>query len=216
MVASSRRWDFPDIDDQSPPGPAEGPTARAPRSVRFVISGIVGLVVAGIAISAIGVLFQRPEATTPVAVVESTPVAEVPSPQLIVHISGAVITPGLVELEPDARVIDAVNAAGGAAVDADVNRLNLARPVMDGEHIIVPNLQDPVGEGTDSSSAEPISLSRSSSERLQELPGVGPAIAERIIAWREAHGGFRSVDDVLAVSGIGPATLEKFRGQVVP
>lgn len=217
LVASSRRWDFPDIDDQSPPPPEETGAARAPQTFRFIVSGIVGLVVLGVAISAVGVLFQRPEPTTPIAVTEDVS-GEPPPParQVIVHVTGAVVAPGLVELGADARVIDAVDAAGGVAEDADINRLNLARPVMDGEHIVVPSATDPATGGGAPGATEPISLSRSSAERLQELPGVGPAIAGRIIDWREKHGGFQTVEDALAIPGIGPATLEKIRAQVVP
>ena len=217
LVSSSRRWDFPDIDDQSPQHADEQDPEPAPRAVRFIVSGVVGLVVLGLAIAAIGLVFQRPRETTPVTSAPSPAVENTAASRpVIVHISGAVLAPGLVELDTGDRVVDAVNAAGGAADGADVHRLNLARPVMDGEHIIVPLLGDPDGVGPELSATEPISLSRSSSERLQELPGIGPAIAERIIAWREANGGFRSVDDALAVPGIGPATLERFRGQVLP
>jgi competence protein ComEA helix-hairpin-helix repeat region len=84
---------------------------------------------------------------------------------------------------------------------------------MDGEHIVVPL----VGEKVEQAGSDgPISLSRSSAERLQELPGVGPAIAERIILWREKNGPFRALEDVLAVSGIGEATLERLQGLAVP
>ncbi len=218
LVSSRRQWNFPEIDDQSPQAETEDEPAALSPHFRFAVAGVVGLVVVGLAVAAGGVFVQHQSQTeelTAVALTQQAPV-ETPSSALIVHVSGAVANPGLVELDGSARVFDAIEAAGGATGQAEANRLNLARPVMDGEHIVVPERgQSPHREGFDAGT-EPISLSRSSHERLQELPGVGPAIAERIINWRDEHGGFHSVDDALAIPGIGPATLEGFRDQVVP
>jgi competence protein ComEA len=119
-----------------------------------------------------------------------------------------------VELSEGARVHDAIQAAGGVTTEANVGAVNLARLVVDGEHLVVPA----EGELPDSlaSSSGLVSLSLASASELESLSGVGPALAQRIITWREEHGPFRQVEDVLAVSGIGPATLEGFRNQVVP
>lgn len=144
---------------------------------------------------------------------------------LIVHVSGAVGQPGLVRLSAGSRVDDAVLAAGGATEDADLASVNLARPLVDGEqiHIPVPGEDPPQlaapppsedGDGGDlGTGAGPIDLNTASAAQLEELPGVGPAIAQRILDHREKNGAFRSVDDLLEVSGIGPATLEKIREQ---
>jgi len=134
---------------------------------------------------------------------------------LLVHVVGAVESPGVVEVPINSRVIDAINQAGGATSEALLDGVNLARLVFDGEQIVVPVTgQEPaVSAGQ---SGQKISLSQADSLTLQTLPRVGPATAERIIAWRTAHGPFRSVEDLLAVSGIGPATVEGFRDLVVP
>ncbi|PMC75423.1 helix-hairpin-helix domain-containing protein [Brachybacterium sp. UMB0905] len=157
-----------------------------------------------------------------------------PPTVLIVHVTGAVESPGVVRLEPGARVDDALAAAGGAQPEADLAAVNLARPVSDGEQIHVPvpgeeprELPADPGGGAPSGGAEPegsdpagppgagalINLNTATAAELEDLPGVGPAIAERIITHREQNGPFTSVDQLQEVSGIGPATLEKIRPQ---
>lgn len=220
-----QRWEFPQVDDQSPvaTGTAadslaeQEQPARLPSRYRLAVAGVIGVVIVGCAIAAIGVLSQRStapiEQSLPLSSQEQTAVEAAP---LLVHVSGAVKAPGVLELEGGARVFDAVDAAGGVTGDADADQINLARPLMDGEHIIIPREGEVLDQSGDTAGGEPISLSRSPADVLIELPGVGPATAEKIISWREEHGGFTNVDDVLAVSGIGPATLEGFRDQVVP
>lgn len=169
------------------------------------------------------------EANTPAASSPPPPEASASS-QLIVHVSGAVSAPGVVQLPPGSRVDDALQAAGGATAEADLSAVNLARPVADGEQIHVPlpgEEPPPVDpgpsstedhgnpEGSESSGGagggEAIDLNTASATELEELPGVGPAIAQRIIEHRELNGPYSSVDGLLEVSGIGPATLEKIR-----
>lgn len=215
------RWDFPDIDDESPATPqsatAEDEPARIPSRYRMVVAGVIGVVIVACAIAAIGVLSTQSSA--PAAQSAPLPVPDQPvaaAAPLLVHVSGAVNNPGVLELEDGARVFDAVDAAGGVTSDAEANQINLARPVMDGEHIVIPREGETPRQGAAATAGEPISLSRSPADVLVKLPGVGPALAARIVSWREEHGGFGHVDDVLAVAGIGSATLEGFRDQVVP
>lgn len=215
------RWDFPHIDDESPvtsgPPTADDEPARIPSRYRMVVAGVIGVVIVACAIAAIGVLSRQSSLPAPHSAplpAQEQPAA--PETTVLVHVSGAVHNPGVLELEEGARVFDAVDAAGGVTSDAQADQINLARPVMDGEHIIIPREGEMPSQSAGTSTGEPISLSRSPADVLVELPGVGPALAARIVSWREEHGGFQHIDDVLAVSGIGPATLEGFRDQVVP
>lgn len=218
LVTPSDRWEFPAIDNQTEPDQLQSPDVphRAPRRWRIGVSAALGIAVVGVALAAWGVVWNGRTDTVEVVSEESSGdtavVAQAPAP-VVIHVSGAVASPGLVTLEEGARVIDAVDAAGGATAQSAVHQLNLARPVIDGERIVVPREGEEVSAG---SSDGPISLSRSDATQLQELPGVGPAIAERIIAWREENGPFRVLEDVLAVSGIGEATLERLQGVAVP
>jgi competence protein ComEA len=111
-------------------------------------------------------------------------------------------------------VQDALALSGGALEDADLRSVNLARTVFDGEQIVVPRMGDPLDSFGGGSGL--LSLSQADQASLETLPRIGPATAERIIAWREANGPFRSVEDLLAISGIGPATLEGLADLVVP
>lgn len=142
---------------------------------------------------------------------------------VVVHVVGAVEAPGLVRLVPGARVADAVEMAGGPTAEADLAALNLARPVHDGEQIRVPvpgeevTVPD-VGVTSPAEGAPPggarVDVNRATAEELQTLNGVGPVLAERIVAHRTTHGPFRSVDDLIDVSGIGPRVLDGLRDQV--
>lgn len=141
---------------------------------------------------------------------------------VLVHVAGAVANPGVVELADGARVLDALARAGGAADDADLTAVNLARVVVDGEQIVVPRVGEaPVAApgvsgsgGAGSGAPGLVNLNAADATALETLPGVGPAIAARIIAWRDENGPFRSVDELLAVSGIGEKTLDGFRDLV--
>jgi competence protein ComEA len=144
-----------------------------------------------------------------------------PAGEVVVHVAGAVATPGVRRLEAGARVIDGVEAAGGALPDADLARVNLAAPLVDGQQVYVPRRGEvpPVplpGAGTDpaGSPGGPVDVNSATAEQLDELPGIGPATAEAIIAHRDEHGPFASVDDLLDVRGIGEAKLEQLRDLV--
>ncbi len=132
-----------------------------------------------------------------------------------VHVSGAVRAPGLYVLRVDARVVDAVAAAGGFADDADTAGVNLARPVSDGEQLVVPRVGEAsVSASTSGAEGGRVNLNTADAAALDTLPRVGPAIAARIVEWREANGRFSSVEDLLTVPGIGPKMLEALRDLV--
>lgn len=141
-------------------------------------------------------------------------------PILVVHVVGAVRRPGLYRLRDGARIADAVHRAGGAVGDADLASVNLAAPLVDGVQILVP-ARDMSGTGASSGSAADrpggaLSLSSATLEELDELPGVGPVTAQKIVDYRTEHGPFASVDDLDAVPGIGPTRIEQLRDLVTP
>lgn len=130
---------------------------------------------------------------------------------ITVHVSGAVRHPGLVEVPPDARVADAVVAAGGAAPDADLAALNLAGRLVDGARIVVP---DRVGPTEGGGASGPIRVNEATVDELEAIPGVGPVLAGRIVDHRESHGPFAVVEDLLDVPGIGEGKLAAIREDV--
>lgn len=145
--------------------------------------------------------------------------------EVVVHVVGAVARPGVQHLPSGSRIEDAVDAAGGTKPDADLSRLNLAAVLDDGEQIYVVRVgeQPPVAVvGTPAPGAggpgappgPPVDLNRASEAELDTLPGVGPATAAAIVATRQERGGFRSVDDLLDVRGIGEAKLAQLRDRV--
>ena len=132
--------------------------------------------------------------------------------EVVAHVAGAVVRPGIVRLAGAGRVDDAIAAAGGPAADADLNQVNLAAKVGDGDRIYVPRRGEsppPAASGSTTATAHagPVDLNSASPEQLDALPGVGPATAKAIVDYRTRHGRFRTVDDLLSVPGIGPAKL---------
>jgi competence protein ComEA len=152
----------------------------------------------------------------------STPVASPTPAPLRVYVSGAVRSPGVYRLPPDSLVQDAILAAGGETETADLVAINLARSLADGEHVHVPSqgetpLPTPPGTGAGSPGSTPaatvtalIDLNTATAAELEALPGIGPKTAAAIIAGRP----YSTVEDLLRVKGIGPATLEKLRPYV--
>lgn len=130
--------------------------------------------------------------------------------EIFVHVKGAVNSPGIYKLPRGSRVNDAVMAAGGALENADVERINLAKQLEDGQELIVPS-KAPKGEKVDDGR---ININTADKKALCELPGIGNETAERIIEYREQRGGFSDVSELLRVSGIGKSKLEKIKDRV--
>ena len=132
---------------------------------------------------------------------------------LDVHVAGWVLHPGVVTVTEGSIVADAVAGAGGLKPGAAVDQINLAAPVRAGDQVFVPGPDSPdpaggqAGDGT-------VALNRADSSVLQSLPGVGPVLAERIVAYREEHGPFGTVEDLLQVPGIGESKLASIRDLV--
>ncbi|MGH2958136.1 MAG: helix-hairpin-helix domain-containing protein [Solirubrobacterales bacterium] len=133
---------------------------------------------------------------------------------LVIYVSGAVKRPGLVRLRDGDRVGDAIEAAGGPRSSANLEAVNLAARVADGQQVTVPR-GAAAGFGA-SGSTGPISLSTATPEQLDQLDGVGPGLAQKIIDYRTEHGGFRSVDELGEVPGIGEKRMESLRAQLQP
>jgi competence protein ComEA len=186
---------------------------------RLLLAGLVALVV----LAAGGRAFLRPgKASVPpplhVARARSAPATA----QLYVDVVGAVRRPGLYRLRARARVADAVGRAGGPTRNAQLDLVNLAALVADGEQVVVPRrgaVAAAAAAGASGSAAAasgPVHLNSATLEQLDALPGVGPVTAQKIIDYRTQHGGFGSVDELDAVPGIGPARLADLRPLVAP
>lgn len=158
----------------------------------------------------------RPE---PVRVgLAATPAAGEVAPKrmVYVHVAGAVAAPGLYDLPEGARVADAIKAAGGATAAGDLDAVNLAAKVRDGDKILIAPKGHVPGSpaGAGGASGARLNLNTASQSDLEQLPGIGPALAARIIDFRERNGGFRSVNDLQKVSGIGPKKFEQLKDHV--
>jgi competence protein ComEA len=138
-----------------------------------------------------------------------------------VHVTGAVRHPGVYRLPSWARLDLAVKRAGGPAKGADLEGVNLAAKIADGQQVVVPRKGAAAlaGAGGDAgapggASSGPISLNTATADQLDELDGVGPATAQKILEWRQEHGGFRSVDDLKQITGIGPKKFDALKDKV--
>lgn len=163
-----------------------------------------------IGLSAAALLFYSPSPAEVNAVAEPIPQPTV-TQRITVHVSGAVARPGLVEVASSARVADVIAAAGGVTAQAVLQSINLAAPVRSGEQIVVP------AAGSGAMPVEPpglIRLNFATAAELEQIPGVGPVLASRIIEYRNEVGGFSAVEDLLDVSGIGEAKLAALRDLV--
>lgn len=236
---------MPALDPTAPPaipdalGALDPVSRRAPARVRFAVGGAVVLFIGAVAVAAIisftsggGGAQGRVSADSgvdldagPEPVGAGTASVDGADP-VLVHVLGAVVRPGLVELSSGARVVDAVAAAGGFTADADPAGVNLARPVVDGEQLVVAavgHVPAPVPDGTTDAggggtgATTPdglVHLNTADVAELDTLPRIGPALAQRIIDWRESNGPFTSVDQLLEVAGIGDAVFSGLADRV--
>ena len=138
---------------------------------------------------------------------------EVQSLKIYVHVAGSVKSPGIYQLDSGTRVYDAVLAAGGFTSKANQSSVNMARALTDGEQLVVSS-QSGGSTFEVAPSSSLISLNQASASQLEELPGVGPALAGRMIDWRTANGGFKAKEDLLNVAGIGDKLFASFRDLV--
>jgi competence protein ComEA len=184
--------------------------AAAAVAVVLVAAGVAWFRASDPGAPPVGPVTTRPEVTSPTTV----------PARVLVHVVGAVERAGVVELVDGARVHDAIDAAGGATGDADLAQLNLAAPVADGQRVAVPRVGEvlpvaaggtPGGEtpGVDASGL--VNLNTATAAQLEELPGIGPTLARAIIAERERSGGFRKVEDLQKVRGIGEKRFGELR-----
>jgi competence protein ComEA len=173
-----------------------------------------------VAIALIGARYLRQESgSRPRAVAEHGAVRLDRAPgRVYVHVTGAVRRPGVYRLPGWARLDQALRRAGGPSAKADLEGVNLAAKVADGQQVVVPRkgVVAAAGEGigAQGSPSSPISLNTATPEQLDQLDGVGPATAQKILEFRKEHGGFRSVDDLKQISGIGPKRFEALKDKV--
>ncbi|CNE18017.1 DNA-binding protein [Mycobacterium tuberculosis] len=207
-----------------PPGPPpDAPQAARLRAtpeqshVRTLV--LIGVVAALVAACYLWLARPRPQAsaapmasatlTDPRPAVSATPAAAASTSSVVVHVLGKVKHPGVVTLPSGSRVAEAIKAAGGVRRGAKTGTLNLARKLVDGEQIPVgiprPTPAPAPAPAASASAAPgtPLDLNTATPDQLDDLPGVGPVLAKRIVAYRTQHGGFRSVEQLQEVSGIG-------------
>ncbi|MBR6504448.1 MAG: helix-hairpin-helix domain-containing protein [Clostridia bacterium] len=158
-------------------------------------------------------------------VVEETEESE----EIILHIIGAVKNPGIVKIKEGSRIVAVIEAAGGIAEDADISKINLAYVVEDGQKIFIPSITDEITEETEYVTSESgdniivddnegenvmVNINKATQTELETLPGIGPAMALRIIEHREENGNFENIEEIKNVKGIGDAKFENIKNNI--
>ncbi|MFB4311092.1 helix-hairpin-helix domain-containing protein [Actinomadura sp. GTD37] len=216
-----------------PPSPDAPPSARlraTPERSHVRTLVLIGVVAALVAAGYLWLARPRPAApaasAAPMASAALTgtrpavPASPAAGSSVVVHVLGKVRRPGVITLPSGSRVAEAVKAAGGVRAGAETGTLNLARKVVDGEQIPVgiPAPAPPPGAAAPPAASGapgmPLDLNAATSDQLDDLPGVGPVLAQRIVAYRTEHGGFRSVEQLQEVSGIGPSRFTDLKPMV--
>lgn len=163
-------------------------------------------------------------------------IATAESEKIVVYIIGSVQNPGIVELNVDSRVSDAVEASGGLLEDADVSKINLAYKLEDGQKITIPSINDKTDEdssyedyisndpgnmisqnpssSTSESNTQKVNINTATQTQLETLPGIGPSTASKIISYRNENGKFKSIEDIKNVSGIGDSKFENIKTNI--
>ena len=174
------------------------------------------LIVAGLVIAVSGFWVTTGKSET---VIMAVPI-EIEAPLVTVDVAGAVTSPGVYALPGNARVIDAIKAAGNSLAGTDLSDLNLARIIRDGEQIYVsPTEKTKIPPGRKFATKKatptgPININRATAKQFEILDGIGPVLAQRIIDYRAANGPFITLEDLDKVSGIGPAKFAQFKSQI--
>ena len=199
--------------------------ARRPVRSRVGVGAAIVLVLAGLAIAVLVSAFGSQGSTRSIAppAASATPGAtggarsSPAGATIYLHILGAVAKPGLYLLTDGDRAVDLVAAAGGFTDTADRSGLNLARPLVDGEQILVPNVGEapPAGTGPGAATAGgKVNINTADEAALETLPRVGPAMAKRIIDWRTKNGRFTALEDLMSVTGVGAKTFDSLKDLV--
>jgi len=196
-----------------------------------IFSGLIGLLL-GVMLGVGGLTLFNRQRPAPIEIVAPPPPATTvptatPGP-IRVFVSGEVVSPAVYELPPDAILEEAVAAAGGFTPQAETAVVNLALPLQDGMHIFVPavgeatpvpvpvvTLAEEAPEKGAAGAGSRVDINLATQEELDSLPGIGPSTAEKIIAYREANGRFTTIDEIMNVSGIGPAKFDQIKDLIV-
>ena len=194
-----------------------------------IIFGIlIGLLAAGLIILVNKPNYGEPISLSPAPTLTRTSLPKPTSTKspILVQIKGEINSPGLYEFPENSRLEDLISAAGGLTDNANIDLINYALLLKDGDYIFIPaegqeipaiarNSTANIFSGQEGSIQYPIDINKATQEELEILPGIGPAKAKDIIAYRQMVGRFSSIEDLLGVSGIGPATLESLRDHII-